>query len=229
VGYPDWQSYGNWRGAAYVDTTVNYSSGNPYVLDTIVTNWNAIRIFIEDPSIGCEVLINFYVDSTASQLLQQLTYTLGPGTILDATIPITGNFLNFEITTTQASAGSTPLVIAPSNMPVPRPIFNDNNAMAGGVFVNVNAGQTIDIPIPVAVQGTGYINFTTSAATGVFTIALVTIGQNNVAEFAILSLKSILSLNGPNFFVPAAGLQLQITNNDTVAHTVNYWLQVLSQ
>jgi hypothetical protein len=225
--HPDWQDYTNWRGPTFA-TAFDYplSSTNPYSEGTYVTNYQALVINIAgNPAAGLTVVVSYYIDATQAIFQGEQTWNVPTNTALFCMVPVLGNYAVVQVTTTTAAVTDTTIVVTPSNTPCPSIRYNAENNYIAGNTVSIGASSTDIFPLPYVSEGPASIFFRDQTATGKFDVYIILLSQTGGAGQYIYIEGGANALQF-QFIAPRGAIGLRITNTDTAAHNVDYYLAV---
>jgi hypothetical protein len=225
--HPDWQDYTNWRGPTFA-TAFDYplSLAAPYSESGYVTNYQALVINIAgNPAAGLQVVISYYIDATEAIFMGEQVWNVPTSTALFCMVPVLGNFVTVQVTTTTVAVTDTTIVVTPSNTPCPSIRYNAENNYIAGNTVSIGASSTSIFPLPYVSEGPASIFFRDQSATGKFDVYIILISQTGGAGNYIYIEGGSNALQF-NFIAPRGAIGLRITNTDTAAHNIDYYLAV---
>lgn len=229
MGHPDFQSYANWRGPIIASQTAfPLSPANPFHVETVVTNYASLFLRVTGAAfngIPALIVCMFYTDSTKAIQLDSFVWQTTFNAELSVLVPVLGNYMTLDITTTTAGPTNTRITCIPQNLAPTSCSYTPAGSEAIGQNVLVAASTELDAIMPVIREGriSAYVRDTAGSAK--FNINLNELDQTGavISEFASLPLlaapATIEALGGTN------PIRLRIFNTDGAAgHTVNYRL-----
>jgi hypothetical protein len=214
MGFPDYQSYAQWRGNTFLDGQVTVPTTGLVEGPYLVNNYASVSITYV-PQTGAVFL--------AAQFYQDEACTINTGSVgLDATslsgidvvIPCYGNYLRFNFVNTTGSAITVDITVLPTNTPVPKPVFNGIQSYIITGLVT-SAPSNVDVYAPgVVCPGPAMLWFQPIDATGKLSVFIE--GAVNSVE----SNKDIWGNGGPTgiitqaLILPDIPITVSVTNTD---------------
>lgn len=230
-GYPDYQSYPQWRGIGLWNGSFNIAVGTNFFVQETVTNWASLAMFLKLQSgTGVTVFVSFFNDAAATQFVGNYVWTVSvANTILDVVVPCLGNYCQIFVNTGQAGNQNILIGFTTTNTPATRGQYQLTNNVVAGLTITVNAGTTFSTVLPQVVDGDGefYFNAITGGANSIGQIYELDEGTNLFAQVV-----KILNPAAPTVALFKGGvrpLNLQIKNTDVANHTYDYRCTVVSR
>ena len=174
AGYPDFQSYPQWRGgnalAGYAQTLpVGANPSGPI----LTAAWRGVQIRV-NPSAGFgTVTLNWFDDAAESLFIGSDTWAVNPTTQLQVIMPIEGNYCDLNINVTSVGAMTAKTALLPSNTAETAPVYpvTNNTVRQSGVSIPISA--TSFFPLPFVQSGLACFNYSAGDATGKLSFAVV--------------------------------------------------------
>lgn len=226
-GTPDFQKQTQWRSDNLFGS---FTAGLP-VGDTVtgvkaLTNWNAVALRVSSSDNAGYVLLNWYLDSAKTELVDSHQWFIDANTQLSVTVPTRGPFLT--ITTHNNGPGTMHVTrfacgINSSPGSIDYPVTNNFVSQASK---NLAASAQDDFYLPFIQQGPAWVSFTDNSGASHITIQINAFSQDGTVEFAILNVQSSATNVEKTIILPPSKIHVIIKNNDAASSHV-YKLAVI--
>lgn len=165
IGYPDYQNYPMWAGAAIAVPNAPVSNAVNFVKDYQLGNFSSIWLFTNAVTFGTKCLVTYYSDSTKSVQLHTYQWVLQAGTSVSVIIPNLGPFAEITISQFQGGSQNVTLDVIPLNVPVTRMVYPAQRNTVSKL-ASIAAGAVLLFTMPQTMEGTLYFTVTPGDATG---------------------------------------------------------------
>lgn len=225
AGYPDGQSYAEWRGDVIADATPwSLSNATPFHAEANITEWSSVYVNIGTPGVsGCTVTVTFYTDETKAVQIVAPTWVLNQNTNLQCQIPAYGGYMAIDVTSVAAIAVSVNIFCLPDNLAVPSIRYVNLGNSVHATSVSIPASGTVTAFLPHVTEGpvVAWVHDRTGSAKLSWGIFLVnvdgTLGDRVYFDSGPFTSDNIATLGGE---LPLA---IQVQNTDAAgAHTCDY-------
>lgn len=227
-GHPDYQDYVNWRGPIYANLSLDVTSATPFNVSEYVTNFQSVYLFIDlILNNGWTVTVEYFTDNTMSQLVYAKTYVMRSGNTLSAIIPNLANFINVLVDTGQVGTMAGYMYLAPQNNPTPRIHYpmQDNNLSK--LNLSVPGTSNVTFLMPYVMEGDGMLSVSADVFTGGPQVSIIELNEAGVGIARVLPLTTFGAPSIYEFKSPPNPIQIEIINNDAVAHNYTFWAEIL--
>jgi hypothetical protein len=227
-GYPDYQSYAQWRAMPLVSGTHVITSVAPLVVSGLITNYASLDLYAElGAGTGFTLDVSYFTDQTLTTFMGGYEWVIsGTQAQLQVTVPNLGNFVQVTFSTSQAGNQSVNAGVTPANVLATRPDYAITSNFVSGLNVPIAAGTTLSVTLPNVVDGDGYVMLNPRSGGGTTTAKVFSLGEN-AGNLALLA--DILNPGGPasaTFLGASSPVQIQITNGDAASHNYDYYVRV---
>jgi len=148
MGYPDYQSYGQWRGDPLVAGLINVPSATVPLGTFPVTNYAALRVLF-DPNINDQFLVLQFSEDAANTVNAGVVQVFGTTLCLsDVIIPCNGAFVSIFIEGSVPHTGTVVVLITPTNVAVNKAVYqvSDCYLATGLVTLAASGANTYTLP-----------------------------------------------------------------------------------
>lgn len=229
LGYPDYQSYPQWRGPVFAQGLLSITSGDPYDLFEAVTNYASTYIFGQcDTGTGCTLVINFYTDSTKAVSVGQFIYVLAQGPFVSVIVPNIGNYLEIIVRTSQTGTQGFTLIVAPINVATAVPIYPTPNTGLVVQNQSIGSGSPYSSQLAQVRDGNGWLYFSTAGTYSNFSFAVFEQSEAGTNIGACLSGKGPSGPVGLNFVSGTNPLNISVTSSSATAATCDITARIVN-
>lgn len=224
-GYPDWQAYPQWRGAAVLNAEVTGTAGQTTQVGTWpVTSWASLLVATNGVFTGCTIHLWSSDDPTFGNYIEQEKWVVSPACGLHALVPVMADYARIAIESQATAGADLVLVVKPSNIasgavqyPVPA-----NEAVNSAIALAAGASQTMWLPY--ISPGWAQYRFSpdasgTDVSWGVYTGD----AAGNTVDILTGSVSSAAAVSG-QVWLPARPCGWKVINFGTAAATVEMGL-----
>jgi len=228
VDHPDWQQITIWRAdplAAFLNFPL--SASNPYQASGWVTNFASLILNIGPAGaggFGC--IVTYYTDDTFATPVSAHSWTVAAGQTLKAILPNVANFVGIEVSTASVAAVDTNVIIQPMNTPVPSIRYNGTGNYVDETALSVPAGSTVNYILPYLAEGPGYFYFRDRTTSGHLSVGLFFFTAAGAPGSRVSYWGEPITTIYQDFVSTSLPLGVSITNDDTAAHTCDFYMTV---
>lgn len=116
-GYPDWQAYPAWRGAAILNKEVTGNAGATVELASVpVTSYASLLIATDGVFSGGTLALWVSDDPTFGSYVAEKSWTVIPGTNLRALVPVVADYARIALASPAGAGADMTLVVKPVNV-----------------------------------------------------------------------------------------------------------------
>ena len=228
IDHPDWQQITIWRAdpmAAYLNYPL--SSTNPYDASGWVTNWASLVLNIGPAGAdGLTCTVTYYTDDTYSTPVSTHTWQAASEQTLKAILPNVANFVGIAVTTSNATAVDTNVVIQPMNVPVPSVRYNGTGNYANVIGATAPASSTTNVWLPYLAEGPGFFYFRDRGASGELSAGVLTSDAPAAHFERVAWYAAPVTAVFQEFYANGQPTLFQVVNADTAGHEYDYYLTV---
>lgn len=227
TGHPDYQGYAQWRGDIIVaNPAFSLKNTTPFHVEAIVTQWASLTLNVDTAlAAGATVTATFWTDATAVVQTAQLQWIINVVSDLEVQIPILGNFITFDVSTTSAVAGNLSITCIPSNIVVSGSRYWVLRNTVHNTALSIAASGTKTDIMPHIAEGPGYMYFRNRENNANVTVGLFLVNADSTLGDRIFFEATTGPVLNLSFLGARHGIAIQIANNDgAAAHTVDYWV-----
>ena len=223
TGYPDAQSYAQWRGAALVNQFVqSFPAGSTNYGPFYIGDFESLYVYSQAGAQNQFIQLNFYDDAGSTRPLQTLSFEMFAQATLAVVVPAYGNYVTVRITNQGAVATTATLYVQPNNIAtaVPRYLGQASNTALAQVDQSIGASSTVTITVAPVVAGPA---------------AMTALNANTASWHVVLQFwdsaggvwRNSAGMDGKDgsfrktvkCTLPPTSVQFLITNDDSSAHT----------
>jgi hypothetical protein len=197
TGYPDGQSYAQWRGDNLAANIVSpLPAGITNLGFQLITSWRGVHLRVV-PSVGFgRVTLFWYGDTAETLLLGSDQWGVNPGTALNVKVAAKGPVCDMRINNTSGGNMTASVQLVPTNAITADFEYAVTNNWVNSGTITVPISGTSDIFLPFVQRGLASVSFLPSDATGNLTAVVARYTETPVFQDQLVNLgKPVAAVN----------------------------------
>jgi hypothetical protein len=227
TGHPDDQSYASWRGDIIAaNSAFSLSLATPFHANAIVTNWQSLTLEVITAQLsGATVTVTYFSDPTFAIITGQLQWQISNTCDLQCIVPVLGNVMALDISTSGVAAGNLSVMCLPANNAVSATRYWQPKNTAHNTAHSIAPLGTFTDDLPHVSEGPGYLYFRDRQNSGKLTMGLFAVNPDNTLGNRLYFDDTPARPFNTTFIGARHPIAIQIANVDAVnTWTFDYWL-----
>lgn len=226
VGHPDFQSYAQWRGGAFIDQIALPCPGSGLAFGPFaLSHYAGVSLFASCAGPRLVAQLAFSPDAAGLNVLQTVGFTINGTSKVTVNVPGLAPYVALNILNPGAVGTSVTLWLQPTNIPAQSPQFTTGPLGEPLAFASASVAASGGLSVVTADIYAGPITCFAGTSSGTSHHGLI-----NYLEQSNNTFQNIGAWSGSSdgqraikqAAAPAAQIQMSGSNDDTVARTLTY-------